>query len=288
MTGTARNGDVRLAWEDLGGAGGDPLLLLMGLGVSRFWWPASLVEAFVENGFHVVAFDTRDAGESTRFTSDPGGNPVARLVNRKPVYTVEDMTDDAVAVLDAVGWASAHLFGHSMGGALAQATALRHPDRVRTLTTSGAVPCDVGALRRLALIDLGTLAGLARMRFPATREGDLAAAVEMQRRLSGEEFDEAATTAAAERDSVSGVRDTDAQSRQMSATWHGGRLEDLRVPTQVLHGAQDPLVRPSAGRLVARRIPGSTLELLPRSGHDVARSDAPRVAELVRALADRV
>ncbi len=174
-----------------------------------------------------------------------------------------------------------------MGGGLAQATAVRHPSRVRTLTTSGAVPVDVKTLRRLTLIDLRTLAGLARGRFPRTPEGDVQASVAMQRVLSGPDFDEAAARAVAERDRDSGLRDTDAQSRQMSATWRGGGLEALRLPTLVLHGERDPLIRPAAAQAVARRIPGSTVELLPRSGHDIARSDAPRVAQLVRALADR-
>ena len=123
-SGSARyavNGQVRIAFEDLGGAGGAPLLLVMGLAVSRFWWPDALVSEFVRRGFHVVAFDQRDAGQSTHFPDAGTGGPLAAVLRRRsPAYSAEDMTDDAVAVLDAIGWDSAHLFGHSMGGQVAQ------------------------------------------------------------------------------------------------------------------------------------------------------------------------
>ncbi len=141
------NGTVRIAYEDLGGAGGDPLLLVMGLGVSRHWWPTGFVSALVEQGFHVISYDQRDSGESTRFADEQRVHPFAALFRaRSSPYTAEDMTDDAVAVLDAVGWDSAHLFGHSMGGLLAQRIALRHPGRVRSITVSGAMPSDATGL----------------------------------------------------------------------------------------------------------------------------------------------
>ena len=170
----AYNGDVRIAYEDLGGHGGDPLLLVMGLGASRFWWPDGLVAELVGQGFHVVAYDQRDAGESTRFPDRAGAPPFAALVRRRtPAYTAEALCDDAIAVLDAVGWDAAHLFGHSMGGLLAQRTAIRHPDRVLTMTSSGAVPSDAAGLAVLRYLRLGTVARFARMRSP---EGPDAAA----------------------------------------------------------------------------------------------------------------
>jgi len=84
----ASNGAVRIAYEDLGGAGGEPLLLIMGLGVSRFWWPDSLVGALIERGFHVAAFDQRDAGESARFPDSGSVSPLAAVLRRRsPAYT---------------------------------------------------------------------------------------------------------------------------------------------------------------------------------------------------------
>ena len=103
----ATNGEVRLAYDELVDSAGEPLLLIMGLAASRHWWPTGLCRR--------------------------RGNP----------YSAEDLADDAIAVIDALGWDSAHLFGHSMGGAVAQRVALRHPTRVRTLTVSSSLPSDV-------------------------------------------------------------------------------------------------------------------------------------------------
>jgi pimeloyl-ACP methyl ester carboxylesterase len=285
------NGIVRIAYEDLGGAGGDPLLLVMGLGVSRHWWPPGFVSALVEQGFHVVAYDQRDSGESTRFADEQHVHPFAALFRgRSSPYTAEDMTDDAVAVLDAVGWDSANLFGHSMGGLLAQRIALRHPGRVRSITVSGAMPSDVTGLWQLRHIRLGFVLRMSRLRFPEGPEGDVAAGLALARAIAspGYPFDEAAVRAAVEREVGSGIRDVRAQSRQTGATWHGGRLAELSVPALVLHGEQDPVLWPSAARATAGAVPDARLVLLPGVGHDLPGSLWPRIAGEVRELADRV
>jgi pimeloyl-ACP methyl ester carboxylesterase len=215
---------------------------------------------------------------------------VAAVLRRRSVaYTAEDMTDDAVAVLDALGWNSAHLFGHSMGGQLAQRTALRHPRRVRSITSSASLPSDTGGLAAARYVHLGMVARMARMRFPEGRDGDIALGLALARLVAspGYPFDEAGARARIERDLVSGVRDTAAQSRQAGAKWHGGRLPELRLPALVLHGEQDPLLRPAAARRTAAAIAGARLVLLPGVGHDLPAAVWPQVAREVRALADR-
>lgn len=286
----AVNGQVRIAFEDLGGAGGDPLLLIMGLAVSRFWWPDALVEEFVRHGFHVVGYDQRDAGQSTHFPDAGTASPLTAVLRRRsPAYSAEDMTDDAAAVLDALGWDSAHLFGHSMGGQVAQRTALRHPPRALSLTSSASLPGDVGGLAAGRYVHLGLVGRLARMRFPVGRDGDMALAVAATRALASPaySFDEQAVRAMAARDQVSGVRDTAAQSRQAGAKWHGGRLTQLHVPTLVLHGSDDPLLRPAAARRTAKTISGARLVIMPGVGHYLPAEVYPQVAGEVRALADR-
>jgi pimeloyl-ACP methyl ester carboxylesterase len=132
----ADNVGVHVAFDELKGSEGDPLLLVMGLGTSRFWWPQGLCQAFVDEGFAVVRYDQRDAGESTRMPDTRTTNPFAALFGKRgDAYTSEDMTDDAIAVLDALGWQRANVFGHSLGGVVAQRIALRHPDRVTSVVS---------------------------------------------------------------------------------------------------------------------------------------------------------
>src|SRR6516225_6774967 len=285
----AVNGQVRIAFEDLGGAGGDPLLLIMGLAVSRFWWPDALVAEFVRRGFHVVSYDQRDAGQSTHFAEAGTASPLAAVLRRRSAaYSAEDMTDDAVAVLDALGWDSAHLFGHSMGGQLAQRTALRHRQRVRSITSSASLPSDTGGLAAARYVHLSLVARMARLRYPEGRDGDIALGLALARAVAspGYPFDEAEARARIERDLVSGVQDAGAQSRQVRAKWHGGRLSELQVPALVLHGERDPLLRPAAARRTAAAIEGA-LVVLPGVGHDLPAAVWPQVAGEVRALADR-
>jgi pimeloyl-ACP methyl ester carboxylesterase len=287
----ARNGRADIAYEDLGGSGGDPLLLVMGMGVSRFWWPEGFVRELVRRGFHVVAYDQRDAGQSSRFPDAQDGGPIAAVLRgRSPAYSAEDMTDDATAVLDAMGWDSAHLFGASMGGLLAQRVALRHPQRVQSLTSMAAQPSDVRRLATARYIRFGTVARLARMKAHAEgREGDIALGLALARTLAspGYPFEESAARQRIERDHRSGVRDVGAQRRQAAATWHGGRLAELLMPTLILHGDADPLLRPSAGRDTAKAIRDARLVILPGVGHDLPREAWPQVASEVRALADK-
>src|ERR1700722_16407517 len=120
----ARNGAVQIAYDRLAGSEGDPLLLVMGLAVSRFWWPDGLGQAFAEQGFAVARYDQRHAGQSTRMPDTGARNPFLAVARKRGAYTAEDMTDDAVAVLDALGWPRAHIFGASLGGGIAHGLAL--------------------------------------------------------------------------------------------------------------------------------------------------------------------
>ncbi|QHF97617.1 alpha/beta hydrolase [Streptomyces sp. NHF165] len=285
----AHNGPVALAHDRLDGAHGTPLLLVMGLGTNRFWWPAALCRALAEAGFAVARYDQRDAGGSTRMPDTSVRNPFKALFGRRgESYTSEDMTDDAVAVLDALGWDRAYVFGHSLGGVIAQRIALRHPDRVRGVVSSSALSSDTAGLRVLRHLRPGLPLRLARARFPEGREGEVEAALAVRRGVAspGYPFDEEAARAWARAQADAGPRDTRAQSRQIGAQWHGPPLRALRRPLLVLHGEQDQLLRLSAARATARAVPGSRLVTFPGVGHDLPAPLAPVVAREVRALAD--
>jgi pimeloyl-ACP methyl ester carboxylesterase len=288
-TAYARNGSVKIAYDQLAGAEGDPLLLIMGLGVSRFWWSAGLAREFAGQGFAVARYDQRDAGESTRMSGGGTSNPFAAVARRRSAYTSEDMTDDAVAVLDALGWDRAHLFGASLGGVMAQRVALRHPDRVLSVTSAAALPSDVSGLAAGRYVRFGLLARLARKKYPPGREGDIAAGLAVARGVASPAypFDEDAAREWIEREADAGPRDTEAQSRQAGAPWHGPRLRELAKPLLVLHGDQDPILRVSAARATARAAAGARLVIFPGVGHDLPAPLWPEIARDVRALADQ-
>jgi pimeloyl-ACP methyl ester carboxylesterase len=286
----ARHGEVSVAYDRLRGSAGEPLLLIMGLATARFWWPTGLCEAFAGAGFDVARYDQRDAGESTRMPDTATTNPFRALFGRRgEAYTSEDMTDDAIAVLDALGWERAHVFGHSMGGLIAQRLALRHPGRVLSVTSSGALPSDVSGLRVLRYLRFGLLTKLARTTFPEGREGDIEASLAVWRGIAspGYPFDEAAARAWVEAEVDSGPRDKKAQSRQIGAQWHGPKLRELRRPVLVLHGEQDPILRVGAGRATARAIDGARLVTFPGVGHDLPAALWPTIAREVGEVAGR-
>jgi len=285
----ARNAAVEIAYDMLAGSEGDPLLLVMGLAVSRFWWPAGLGQAFADQGFAVARYDQRDAGQSTRMPDTGSSNPFAAVARKRGAYSSEDMTDDAVAVLDALGWQKAHIFGASLGGIIAQRIALRHPGRVLSVVSAMGMPSDAVGIKGGRYVRFGMLARLARARFPEGREGDIQLSLMLAREVASPAypFDEDAAREWIEREADTGPRDTKAQSRQVGAPWHGPKLRELRKPVLVLHGDQDPILRVSAARATARAIDGARLVVLPGVGHDLPAPLWPAIASDVRQLADQ-
>ncbi|HTU73783.1 MAG TPA: alpha/beta hydrolase [Trebonia sp.] len=285
----AHNGPVDIAYDTLAGSEGEPLLMVMGMAVSRFWWPAGLCQELAGRGFKVARYDQRDAGQSTRMPDAGGSNPFLAVARKRGAYSSEDMTDDAIAVLDALGWERAHIFGASLGGIIAQRIALRHPDRVLSVVSAAGLPSDVSGLGAGRYVRFGLLARLARTKFPEGREGDIQLSLMVARAVASPAypFDEQAAREWIEREVDSGPRDTKAQSRQGGAPWHGPKLRELRKPVLVLHGDRDPILRVSAARATAKAIEGARLVILPGVGHDLPAPLWGTIADEVRKLADR-
>jgi pimeloyl-ACP methyl ester carboxylesterase len=286
-TAYARNRGVEIAYDRFGKGGEVPLLLAMGLAISRCWWPDGLCQAFADEGFDVVRYDQRDAGASTRFGRTERHRSWTRLLGTSPVpYTFEDVVDDAAAVLDAVGWERAVVFGHSLGGVMAQRFALRHPQRVLGLVSFDAPPSDASGLATLRYLRFGMLTKFATMRFPEGRDGDVAASLAIAKALASpaNPCDEEAARARIERGLDIGPRDMTALGRQLRARWHGPRLRDITAPTLVLHGEDDPVIRTSAARATARAIRGARLTILSGVGHDLPAVSWATIADRTRRL----
>jgi pimeloyl-ACP methyl ester carboxylesterase len=281
----ATNGDVKIAYETFGDpVTGVPLLGVMGLDFQMLWWPDAFCRALVGRGFCVVRFDNRDAGLSTHFKSPQKRSPWRALVGgTKPAYTTMDMLDDALAVMDAVGWQSAHVMGGSMGGALAQALAVYHPDRVRSVISAMGVPADAGPLKLLTYIKFGTFPKFMRLKAGDTRESQIELLVEVYRGISspGFPFPEQWAREVATISHDRSPRDPTSTQRQLAA----GRAQKIRpisqikVPTLAISGLADPLIKSKAGRDTALRIPGARFVSYVGMGHSLPEELWPQIID---------
>lgn len=278
---------------------GEPLLMIMGLGMQLVAWPDGLVEQLVAKGFRVIRFDNRDVGHSQPFDQLGLPNiPLAALLHtlRLPVkapYQIADLARDAVGVLDALGIAKAHVCGASMGGMIAQHLGFAHASRVKSLTlmmtTSGhrSLPKESLKVRR---------AMLSRPRPATTPEQKLENILDHYVKLYGVIGSPGyppEPTALRER-LARGVKRAfrpQAVARQLVAiaadTRRAERLPRITAPTLVIHGEADALIPVAAAHDLVKRIPGARLEILPGWGHDLPEPLWPRLASEIAAIAGR-
>ncbi len=268
---------------------GEPLLLVMGLGGQLTDWPQNFVDLLASAGFKVITFDNRDQGLSTEFDWTPPSQfrvVVATLFKRPPKsgYMIADMASDAVGVLDALDVESAHVVGMSMGGMIAQSMAIHHPQRVCSLTSIMSNPGD-GKNGRIAP---SIMPKLAKMTTP-TRESAAERSVEMFKLFSGSHYDPHEHLA---RTKVSVARSfrPAGTARQTAAIMASPdrtpELRQIEVPTLVIHGLMDKLVRPSGGTATAAAIPGSRLLMFPDMGHDLPQPRHQEIVDAIRRNAD--
>lgn len=288
---TAAANGIELAYESFGDPNHPTVLLVMGLGAQMTSWDEGFCALLVARGLHVVRFDNRDVGQST-WIDTPGLDVVAALgaaldgdTSQAP-YLLSDMAEDAVGLLDHLGLHRVHVVGASMGAMIAQALAIGHPDRCRSLTsimsTTGEV--DVGA----PAPDL--MATLLAER-PTAREEAIDFAVDAARAIGHpEHFDEdrARHTATVEFDR--GMNPLGAPRQLlaiMSSPSRAEGLSGLDLPALVVHGEADRLVDLSGGRRTAELIPGADLLVIEDMAHDLPVVHWPAIADAVAAVTGR-
>src|SRR3954467_5556824 len=285
----ARVGEIELAYETFGDPGDPPVLLVMGLATQMIGWPDEFCAGLADRGLFVVRFDNRDIGLSTHL-DDRGAPDLMTILggDRSNVpYPLADLADDTARLLETLHLDSAHVVGASMGGMVAQLVAIRHPERVRSLTSIMSTTGDpsVGMPSEAAM---GVL-----LAPPAPdREAAIQRAVDTYRVIGSPRagFDEQALRDRAglsydRRYNPAGV------ARQLAAILttpdRTADLGSLDMPALVIHGAQDALVNVSGGRATAAAVPGAELLVIDGMGHDLPRAVWPELTDRIAALVER-
>lgn len=254
---------IELCAETFGNPEHPAILLIMGAQASMVWWERDFCQRLAAKGRYIIRFDNRDVGRSA--ISEPGN----------PEYTFEDMADDAIHILDHFGIERAHVAGISMGGMLTQILALRHPERVVTvslLSTSNFAP-DLPPMEEKVMDYFSNAAAI-----DWTNEASVIAfTVGKWKVLAGSKhtFDEKRIYDLAEEE-VKRSRNMASMNNHGLVT--GGesylvRTGDINVPALVIHGTEDPIIPYEHGVALARAIPGSVLLTLEGTGHELHHED---------------
>jgi pimeloyl-ACP methyl ester carboxylesterase len=291
---------ITIAYESFGATNSETILLIAGTGMQLVGWPIELVEELVARGYHVVRFDNRDIGLSTKFTEAglPDNEAIGKALEAgepAPIpYTLQDMAADAVGLLDALGIQQAHLVGISMGGAIAQFVAIDHPERTLSLTS---IAADSGNPDLPVIAKPEAFEGVPPQPTTVNREAFMEWQVKTWQALAGSSYpiDEAILREQAERDFERNF-DPAGLVRQQTVSFLGhiesahyrlNHLETIQAPTVVLQGTEDPLVPVESAEDIAARVPDADLRLIPGLGHHIPVALVPEFADAITAAATR-
>jgi pimeloyl-ACP methyl ester carboxylesterase len=272
------NGDLKLYYEDMGDIDHPPVLLIMGLGAQLLLWRTAFCERLVGQGLRVIRYDNRDVGLSSKTERRRSGQPLATRLARSwlglrsnAAYTLEDMADDAAALLDHLGIEHAHIVGASMGGMIAQVFAGRFPTRTKTLGilfSSNNSPFLPPPAPRALLAILKSPPPDSPRDVIIDNAVRVSSVIGSPRYRAPEEQVRAEAAEGYDRNYY-----PQGFGRHFAAILGSGSLAhyDRRIvaPTVVIHGRADKLMRPFGGRAIARAINGARLVLFDGMGHDL-------------------
>jgi pimeloyl-ACP methyl ester carboxylesterase len=276
-TGTANSGDIDIYYEDMGDPNHPPVLLIMGLGAQLLLWRKGFCEKLVDQGLRVIRYDNRDVGLSTKLTGRrTGAKLLPRMVRsflgmQSPaVYTLEDMADDATALLDHLGIEGAHIVGGSMGGMIAQIFAARFPERTKTL----GILFSSNNQAFLPPPGYQQLRALLQRPADSTQEAIIANAIRVAGIIGSPGYPRPQERLRA--DAIEGYERAyypAGIARHFAAVLGSGSLlhydRQINAPTLVIHGKADRLMRPLGGRAIAHAIKGARLVLIDGMAHDL-------------------
>jgi pimeloyl-ACP methyl ester carboxylesterase len=274
---------IDIEYDDFGDPSNPTLLLVMGLGAQMIVWDERFCQQLADRGFHVVRYDNRDVGLSTKLENAPVPDVVAAMGGdgSSAAYLLGDMADDGVGLLDTLGIDKAHIVGASMGGMIVQEMAIRHPDRVLSLCS---IMSTTGS-REVGQPTPDAMSQLLRPP-PTTREDAIELSVEASRVIGATGFplDEDRIRARAG-EAWDRCHYPMGIARQLVAIMASGdrteKLQRLDVPTLVIHGESDPLVTLSGGEATAKAVPGAELLVIPGMGHDMPEGAWPQIVDAI-------
>jgi pimeloyl-ACP methyl ester carboxylesterase len=267
-------GDLEIAYETFGSPADPALVLIMGLNTQMLAWPDEFCTELAESGRYVIRFDNRDCGLSTHLDQLGTPDPIKVILRRQRApYSIDDMAGDTIGLMDALDLGSVDVVGASMGGFVAQAVALRAPERLRTLTL---MMTSTGG-RRVGYPAPRVARQLLQRRRVGDREAAIEVAVSVFRLIGspGYALDEEYLQQQAGL-SYDRAYDPRGYLRQLAACLtqpdRTARLRKLQVPTLVMHGLSDPLISSTGGLALARTIPGARFVGFSGMGHDLPRA----------------
>ena len=282
MPRTAANG-IEIEYETFGSKDDPTLLLIMGLGAQLIAWEEGFCRLIADRGFHVVRYDNRDVGLSTKLEDAPPVDLAAALTGdaSSAPYLIDDMADDAAGLLDALGVEKAHVVGASMGGMIAQAFAIKYPQRTLSLCSIMSTTGDrsVGQPTPEAMEKL--------LRPPAqSKEEYIESSVDSWKVIGspGELFDEEKVRRRAAQTWDRSYYPMGVARQLVAILSSPDRTDELcklDVPTVVIHGEVDPLVTPSGGEATAKACPNAELVVVPGMGHDLPEPRWPMIVDAI-------
>jgi pimeloyl-ACP methyl ester carboxylesterase len=276
---------LELEYDELGDPNAPPLILIAGLGAQMIDWAEDFCELLAAGGpFHVIRYDNRDSGLSTRLDERPAPD-VFKLLSgeEEPAYTLQDMAEDAAGLITALGLGNAHIVGASTGGFIAQRLAIDHPERALSLTSIMSTPAGI-----VGEVPPAPAAVEAMLQPPPTdRDSLIEHGVWVSSVIQSPTYFDAGEERARWTRAVDRSVSPAGTARQLGAMAAApSRLEALGrlgIPVLVIHGEKDPLMPVENGRRTAAAIPGARLLVFPDMGHELPR---PLWSEIVRAIAE--